>query len=70
MYITLLDVDEFPPHFGQSQYVAVVPETSPPDTSVIQLTASDQDDSKTSFIYQEASGDPKGNTLGILSVVY
>lgn len=54
-------MDEFPPKFGQSRYVAVVPETSPPGTSVIQLTASDQDDSKTNYIYQELSGDPKGN---------
>lgn len=59
VYITLLDVDEFPPSFGQTRYVAVVPETSPPDTSVIQLTASDQDDSKNNFIYQEVGGDPK-----------
>lgn len=67
MQINLLDVDEFPPKFGQPSYNAAISAKSPPTTSVLQLTASDGDDAEANFVFQEQSGDPKGDSRHVVS---
>merc|ERR1719330_1378807 len=41
--ITLTDVNDSPPRFSQSRYTAVVPENSPVNTLVAQVSATDPD---------------------------
>jgi len=41
--VTLLDANDSPPQFSQSRYTAVVPENSPTDTQVAQVSATDPD---------------------------
>jgi len=41
--VNILDVNDSPPQFSQSRYTAVVPENSPIDTLVTQVSATDPD---------------------------
>ena len=41
--VNLLDVNDSPPRFSQARYTAVVPENSPVNTLVAQVTATDPD---------------------------
>ena len=48
--VFLLDVNDSPPTFSQNRYTAVVPENSPSNTLVAQISANDPDEGKNSEI--------------------
>lgn len=49
--ITLTDVNDSPPKFSQSRYTAVVPENSPINTLVVQVSATDPDLGRNNHVY-------------------
>lgn len=60
IYITLTDTNDNSPSFPQQEYIAVILENVPSMTSVVQVSANDNDDEgpNSRITYYEVSGDP------------
>ncbi len=65
MYITLLDEDDNPPRFARPFFQAVITETAPPQSSVIELIVLDEDEGENAeyFFQETGGGDPSGTDI-------
>ena len=63
--ITLDDANDNTPMFGSDEYYAVIAQTLPVPTRIVQLNADDNDIGvNAKLVYYKISGDPDGKSSG------
>ena len=55
--VNVIDVDDTPPHFNQSEYFVKLVEELPPSTHIIKLVAVDSDSNNSAIVYSIVEGD-------------